>query len=127
VCRFRGREGSDVRVGPPREVGAVELALRNSSTRKTRYILEPVVGTSFDSLAEAHEFYNLYSWEVGFGIRYGKNYTNGKKYRSSQVPICQMEVQYIFCCPQQYYMLFFHTLKIESRPDFPLFVQNGSS
>ncbi|XP_047079695.1 protein FAR1-RELATED SEQUENCE 5-like [Lolium rigidum] len=89
--RFRGREGSDVRVGPPREVGAVELALRNSSTRKTKYILEPVVGTSFDSLAEAHEFYNLYSWEVGFGIRYGKNYTNGKNYRSSQQLICQME------------------------------------
>ncbi|KAM0931939.1 hypothetical protein ACQ4PT_000025 [Festuca glaucescens] len=66
--RFRGREGSDVRVGPPRELGAVELALRNSSTRKTKYILEPVVGTSFDSLAEAHEFYNLYSWE-GFDKR----------------------------------------------------------
>ncbi|KAM0931874.1 hypothetical protein ACQ4PT_000135 [Festuca glaucescens] len=66
--RFRGREGSDVRVGPPRELGAVELALRNLSTRKTKYILEPVVGTSFDSLAEAHEFYNLYSWE-GFDKR----------------------------------------------------------
>jgi hypothetical protein len=70
----------------------VELALRNSSTRGTKYILEPVIGTSFDSLAEAYEFYNLYSWEVGFGIRYGKSYTNGKHYRSSQELICQLQV-----------------------------------
>jgi hypothetical protein len=92
MCRCRGREGPDVRDGPPREFGAVELALRNSSTRGTKYILEPVIGTSFDSLAEAYEFYNLYSWEVGFGIRYGKSYTNGKHYRSSQELICQLQV-----------------------------------
>lgn len=88
--RFRGREGSDVRVGPPREMGAVELALRNSASRTTKYILEPVVGTSFDSMAEAYEFYNLYSWEAGFGIRYGRSYKNGKGYRTSQDLVCQL-------------------------------------
>lgn len=87
----KGRNGSDVRVGPTKDMGAVELAMRNSATRATKYILEPVVGTSFDSLSEAYEFYNLYSWEVGFGIRYGNNYTNDEGYRSSQDLICQMQ------------------------------------
>jgi hypothetical protein len=67
--------------------------MRNSTTRTTKYILEPVVGTCFDSLAEAYEFYNLYSWEVGFGIRYGHSYTNDEHYKSSQDLICQLEVK----------------------------------
>jgi hypothetical protein len=69
--------------------------MRNSATRTTKYILEPVVGTCFDSLAEAYEFYNLYSWEVGFGIRYGHSYINTEKYRSSQDLICQLEVKHV--------------------------------
>jgi hypothetical protein len=69
--------------------------MRNSATRTTKYILEPVVGTCFDSLAEAYEFYNLYSWEVGFGIRYGHSYINWEKYRSSQDLICQLEVKHV--------------------------------
>lgn len=32
-------------------------------------VANPVIGTSFDSIDEAYNFYNLYSWEVGFGIR----------------------------------------------------------
>ncbi|WVZ50328.1 hypothetical protein U9M48_001590 [Paspalum notatum var. saurae] len=54
----------------PRCIGAVERALRGSSTRKTEHIFEPVVGMVFDSREEAREFYNMYSWEVGFGIKY---------------------------------------------------------
>jgi hypothetical protein len=68
--------------------------LRNSPSRTTRYILEPTVSTTFDSLAEAYEFYNVYSWEVGFGIRYGSSYTNGKGYRTTQELICQLEVKH---------------------------------
>lgn len=69
----------------------MELATRNSATRTTKYTLEPVFGTCFDSFAEAYEFYNMYSWEVGFGIRYGHSYINGERYRSSQDLICQLE------------------------------------
>ncbi|OQU88536.1 hypothetical protein SORBI_3002G052800 [Sorghum bicolor] len=32
-------------------------------------VIRPSVGMSFDSRAEAYDFYNLHSWELGFGIR----------------------------------------------------------
>lgn len=35
--------------------------------------LEPSLGMTFDSLGESYDFYNLYSWERGFRIRYGKS------------------------------------------------------
>jgi hypothetical protein len=34
-----------------------------------RYIFQPYVGLSFDSEEEAVEFYNMHSWEVGFGTK----------------------------------------------------------
>jgi hypothetical protein len=48
-----------------------EIALRNAPHRKTKYIFEPLLGLTFDSENEAYEFYNMYSWEVGFGIKRG--------------------------------------------------------
>ena len=33
----------------------------------------PTVGMAFKSEDEAYDFYNLYSWDMGFGIRYGKS------------------------------------------------------
>ena len=36
----------------------------------------PKIGTRFDTLGEAYDFYNLYSWEKGFGIRYEKSRVN---------------------------------------------------
>jgi hypothetical protein len=35
--------------------------------------MRPKIGLSFDSMGEAYAYYNLYSWECGFGIRYGKS------------------------------------------------------
>jgi hypothetical protein len=67
----------------------VEAVLRASAGKKTAQIFTPTVGLVFDSLEEAFEFYNLYSWEVGFGIRYGINNTNkGNKYKTKQVIEC---------------------------------------
>lgn len=40
--------------------------------RRSDYVIDPCVGTEFDGCDEAYEYYNLYSWEVGFGIRTGK-------------------------------------------------------
>lgn len=61
---------------PARTMGAIERALRNSSTRKTKYVFEPTLGMTFDCVAEAVEFYNIYSWEVGFGTKRGDKYGN---------------------------------------------------
>lgn len=32
-------------------------------------VIMPKLGINFDTLGEAYDFYNLYSWEKGFGIR----------------------------------------------------------
>ena len=39
-------------------------------------VIVPKIGISFDTLGEAYDFYNLYSWEKGLGIRYGKSRLN---------------------------------------------------
>jgi hypothetical protein len=68
---------------PASEIGAVEAALRASAEKTTSQIFNPTTGLVFDSLEEAYEFYNLYSWEVGFGIRYGNsNINGGNKYKT---------------------------------------------
>jgi hypothetical protein len=36
-------------------------------------VSKPEIGISFNWIEEAYDFYNLYSWEVGFGICYGKS------------------------------------------------------
>lgn len=50
-----------------------------------------------DSLAEAYKFYNLYSWEVAFGIRYGHSYivmkhitTAKKELREDDTPVAPL-------------------------------------
>jgi hypothetical protein len=86
-------------------MGAVERALRTASLRKSEHIFEPVLGMVFDSRQEAKEFYNLYSWEVGFGVKFNssrstksgnrqrKNDVNTENnYRSMQEIVCQKSV-----------------------------------
>jgi hypothetical protein len=50
-------------------MGPVDIALRNAPYKKTEYIFEPLLGITFDSENEAYDLYNMYSWEVGFGIK----------------------------------------------------------
>ena len=57
----------------------------------------------FDSRAEAYKFYNLYSWEVGFGVRFGsfaKNRVN--QMRTMQEIVCEKEVSNFFSSVQDY-------------------------
>lgn len=76
----------------PRSMGTIEKAMRNSRNRSTTHIFEPVRGMVFDSRAEAYKFYNLYSWEVGFGIRFGTSARNRvNKYRTMQELVCEKE------------------------------------
>ncbi|CAN6162920.1 unnamed protein product [Urochloa humidicola] len=50
--------------------------------RQTDYIISPDIGTEFDNCDEAYEYYNLYSWEIRFGIRTGKTrYSDNKENR----------------------------------------------
>ncbi|TVU18159.1 hypothetical protein EJB05_34237, partial [Eragrostis curvula] len=71
--------------------GAVERALREASGRGAGNIFQPVVGKVFDSTEEAFEFINMYSWEVGFGIRFGWSRSNKSGRRTMQDIICACE------------------------------------
>lgn len=80
----------------PRDVGTIEKAMRRAKYREPgTNIFEPKIGMVFDSRAEIYNFYNLYSWEVGFGIRFGrfaKNRVN--QMRTMQEVVCEKEVMY---------------------------------
>ncbi|KAK1653473.1 hypothetical protein QYE76_071278 [Lolium multiflorum] len=90
IKRKRNAKGKELPTcRPPSEVGAVEAALRASASKETAQIFYPKPGTVFDSLAEAYEFYNLFSWEVGFGVRYGRsNINKGNGYKTKQEIEC---------------------------------------
>ena len=61
--RPRVPRGPDERAAVVR-VPALEAAIRGFANRGTDVVVNPSMGTVFDSLTEAYEFYNLYSWEV---------------------------------------------------------------
>jgi hypothetical protein len=86
LCRKRVPKGQKrPNYRKPRAMGAAERAMRSASTRKPgTHVFEPVLGMVFDSRKEAREFYNMYSWEVGFGVRYNISRSSGKKKSKSQ-------------------------------------------
>ncbi|KAE8787795.1 Protein FAR1-RELATED SEQUENCE 3 [Hordeum vulgare] len=67
---------------------ALELSVRAYITKHDGNVANPVIGTSFDSIDEAYNFYNLYSWEVGFGIRLSKSRLNVNRSRCMQEIVC---------------------------------------
>ncbi|TVU41836.1 hypothetical protein EJB05_15391 [Eragrostis curvula] len=89
----RPRFGSipDERVPQAGRVSAYEQSLRNYAEKKSGVVMNPAVGTSFDSRAEAYEFYNLYSWELGFGIRWNRNAKNSGKSITKQDICCSCQ------------------------------------
>jgi hypothetical protein len=72
--------------------GAVERAFRDAAGKGGGRIFEPDVGKKFESIQEAFEFYNLYSWEIGFGIRLGRSRENKSGRRAMQDIVCACEV-----------------------------------
>ncbi|XP_037408011.1 uncharacterized protein LOC119270145 [Triticum dicoccoides] len=74
TCVRRHRRGAmpDERTIQAKRVTTLETAIRGFAERKTASVITPTLGLSYDSLTEAYDFYNLYSWECGFGIRYGR-------------------------------------------------------
>jgi hypothetical protein len=47
--------------------------LRESANRGEKCIFTPKEGQVFQTIEEAYEFFNMYSWETGFGIMYERS------------------------------------------------------
>lgn len=56
--------------------GAIDSQIRRGTTKN---VIRPALGVSFHSLGEAYDLYNPYSWEIRFGIRYGKRRLNAER------------------------------------------------
>ena len=75
------------------QVGAVEHGIRSFCEDTSVQMLRPVVGMKFSSKAEAYDFYNTYSWVLGFSIRNGDNYiTIQTRVQTMQEFTCQRAV-----------------------------------
>lgn len=57
--RPRGPQAPDERAAVVDRVPALEAAIRGLADRGTDVVVNPVLGTIFDSMPEAYEFYNL--------------------------------------------------------------------
>ncbi|XP_048548424.1 uncharacterized protein LOC125527953 isoform X2 [Triticum urartu] len=71
------------------QVGAVEHGIRSFCEDTSVQMLKTIVGMKFSSKAEAYDFYNTYSWVLGFSIRNGDNYINCNGVQTMQELICQ--------------------------------------
>jgi hypothetical protein len=100
--RGRGKHGPDFRLAPLEE-SPVTYALRTSINRPGEPIFMPYVGLEFNSAKDAKDFYNLYSWEIGFGITKGRNRTNDNNYMTRQDIVCSCEVKIIYLYYQTSY------------------------
>ncbi|KAJ1261136.1 hypothetical protein BS78_09G005100 [Paspalum vaginatum] len=83
--------GPDSRPYVEGRVSPLEESLRRYGDRGAGPIFVPRVGMEFDSCEEAFDFFNLYSWEMGFGIRYSSNQSyskHGQTYRNMVMLVC---------------------------------------
>ncbi|KAM3332267.1 hypothetical protein ACQJBY_027835 [Aegilops geniculata] len=74
--RVRVGKAKDEREPSASRMPALEASIRPFVDKKSQNVVNPSIETSFDSIEEGYEFYNLYSWEVGFGVRYAKSRLN---------------------------------------------------
>lgn len=72
----------------PGRMGALEQTVKRFAEDPSDDVIQPALGMSFDDLNEAYDFYNLYSWEHGFGIRYGKSRLNVERSKCMQEIVC---------------------------------------
>ncbi|KAM0913061.1 hypothetical protein ACQ4PT_012420 [Festuca glaucescens] len=89
--RKRGRNGATFRLREDGAVGALEAAMKRAVGSARHSVFAPYVGLQFDSEVEAYEFYNTYSWEMGFGIKRGRKYENTNGYKSLRELYCSCE------------------------------------
>jgi len=67
-------------------------AMRRARTSPGEAIFFPHEGTIFNSREEERDFYNLYSWKKGFGVRFGRGKKNDSKYQTKLDIVCSCEV-----------------------------------
>ncbi|KAM0863826.1 hypothetical protein ACQ4PT_044323 [Festuca glaucescens] len=88
VCPLHDRKRMgkipDFREASTSRKSTIEAVFMRFRDRKTEFVVAPEVGLEFDSLQEAFDFYNLYSWEIGFGIRFGNSRFNPQKRKISR-------------------------------------------
>lgn len=89
---LRNRKGKAFRVPTGDCSGHLERALGNAGKEGKKVVFQPCKGMEFNSEQEAYQFYNAYSWEIGFGIRHGNKYINKHGYKSKQDLLCSCEV-----------------------------------
>ena len=75
-CRVHVGAAALGRAPCPDRISPLERAIRCFAEEPGEIVIVSKIGTSFDTLGEAYDFYNLYYWEKGFGIRYGKSRLN---------------------------------------------------
>lgn len=51
----------------PGRTSALEKTICGFAEYPGDNVIVPTLGASFDTLSKAYDFYNLYSWEKGFG------------------------------------------------------------
>lgn len=86
--RIRIGKASEERDANPSRVPALEASMRAYAENKADSVVNPAVGTSFNTVEEAYEFYNLYSRETGFGVRYAKSRLNVHRTKCMQEFVC---------------------------------------
>ena len=91
-CRLRIGAAAPSRPPCPNRVSAFEKAVRNYAENPRGNVVTPTINTIFDTVGEAYDFYNLYSWEKGFGIRYGKSRLNVERIKCMQEIVCGCSV-----------------------------------
>lgn len=72
----------------------MEQTIRGHAKKLGDHVVEPAIGTTFEPLSEAYDFYNLYSWEHGFDVRYGKSRLNSEKTKCMQEVVCGCSVSF---------------------------------
>lgn len=78
-------------------MGDLEKSNRGFAETSDKEVVRPELGTTFDSLTEVYDFYNLYSLEHGFGIQYGESRLNPEKRKTMQEIVCRCSVRCNFC------------------------------
>ena len=63
VCRLRIGAAVPSRTPCPPRVNAFVKAVRCFAKNPSENVITPVLGATFDSVLEAYDFDNLYSWE----------------------------------------------------------------
>ena len=94
-CSVKIGNAPEERGANPIRVLALEASMRAYADNKVGTIVNPALGTSFDTVEEVYEFYNQYSWETGFGIRYAKGRLNVHRKKCMQEFVCACALRMI--------------------------------